>query len=183
MNQKKYSISEVAELLEYEPHVLRYYENEFDIEVPRNKGKRREYTITEIESFQYIKELKEQGFNNSQIKQILKSPTIEDDGDNNESGIENSLHSNNGNEIAMTMDYINQIFATNFSQVNENILNLKSEIEELKLIQQNDEKDVLLAENAKLKMRLKEKTYELVDIKEKFTRLENKKFIFKKFFK
>ncbi len=32
---KEYTISEVAELTGYPPHVLRYYEKEFELEVPR----------------------------------------------------------------------------------------------------------------------------------------------------
>lgn len=182
MNQKKYTISEAAKLLEYEPHVLRYYEGEFEIQVPRDKGKRREYTIKEIESFEYIKSLKEQGFNNNQIKQILKSPTIENDENNLENNVPNTI-TKDDREIALTLDYMNKNFVNYFQEINKSICSLKEEIEVLRKSHDNDENDVLLSENAKLKMRLKEKSYELVDIKDKFSRLEKKKFLFKRFFK
>ena len=47
---QKHTISEAATILDYEPHVLRFYEGEFDIHVPRDKSNRREYTIKEIET-------------------------------------------------------------------------------------------------------------------------------------
>ncbi|MFZ7131209.1 MAG: helix-turn-helix domain-containing protein [Eubacteriales bacterium] len=183
MKQKKYSISEVAELLSYETHVLRYYESEFDIKVPRNKGNRREYTIKEIEIFQYVKDLKEQGFNNSQIKQILKSPTIQENGNYQDLDRDNGVAKIEQNELAITLELINKTFINNFNEINQNIHNLKNDIQDIKHSHNNEEQDILLAENAKLKMRLKEKAYELVDIKERYTKLEKKKFIFKKFFK
>ncbi len=73
---KQYSISEVAEITSYPPHVLRYYEKEFELEIPRNESNHRYYTYKEIELFQYIKSLQEQGFSNKQIKLIMNSPEL-----------------------------------------------------------------------------------------------------------
>jgi len=71
---KQYGISEVAEITGYPPHVLRYYEKEFELDIPRNESNHRYYTYAEIELFQYIKYLQEKGFSNKQIKLIIKSP-------------------------------------------------------------------------------------------------------------
>ena len=72
----EYSISEVSEITGYAPHVLRYYEKEFEINVPRNNSNHRYYTYNEIELLQYIKTLQEKGFGNKQIKLIINSPEI-----------------------------------------------------------------------------------------------------------
>ena len=65
-----------------------------------------------------------------------------------------------------------------------NLKELKTEIENLKHEIKNKERDVLICENAKLKMKLKEKSYEVADLKEKLKReREANKSIFKKIFK
>ena len=73
---KEYAISEVAEITGYPPHVLRFYEKEFKLDIPRNDSNHRYYTYNEIELFQYIKSLQDKGFSNKQIKLILKSPEV-----------------------------------------------------------------------------------------------------------
>ena len=197
MSVKKYTISEAANILQYETHVLRFYESEFDIDVPRNKSNRREYTTKEIETFQYIKTLKDQEYNNNQIKRILKSPTVEEAAAQTQETEETSpIPYGQGNkstqtktndvairEISMDLAMLNDALFTNFNKINENIQKLYTTIDELKSDHFMEEKDVLVSENAKLKTRLKEKTYELVDIKEKFCKLEEKKFVFKKLFR
>ena len=72
----EYTISEVSEITGYAPHVLRYYEKEFDIDVPRTESNHRYYTNREIELIQYIKLLQEKGFSNKQIKLIISSPEL-----------------------------------------------------------------------------------------------------------
>jgi len=190
LSVKKYTISEVANILDYETHVLRFYENEFDIDVPRNKSNRREYTTKEIETFQYIKTLKDQEYNNNQIKRILKSPTVEETEETSPvpyGEANNSAQTNTNDlamrEISMDLESLNDVIFTNFNAINENIQKLCTTIDELKSDHFMEEKEVLVSENAKLKTRLKEKAYELVDIKEKYCRLEQKKFVFKKLFR
>ena len=73
---REYTISEVGEFTSYPPHVLRYYEKEFELEIPRNESNHRAYTYREIELFQHIKSLQDKGFSNKQIKLIIKSPEI-----------------------------------------------------------------------------------------------------------
>lgn len=52
---------------------------------------------------------------------------------------------------------------------------LKNEIILLRKELNSKERDVLICENAKLKMKLKEKTYENIGLNEKLTQLESKK--------
>ena len=72
----EYTISEVSEMTGYAPHVLRYYEKEFEIEIPRTDSNHRYYTTKEIELIQYIKMLQDKGFSNKQIKLIISSPEL-----------------------------------------------------------------------------------------------------------
>ena len=62
MKENKYTISEAARLLSVENHVLRYWEEELDLTIPRNEMGHRYYTRENIQEFQKIKELKEKGY-------------------------------------------------------------------------------------------------------------------------
>lgn len=68
---KRYMISDAAKLIEVESHVLRYWEEELDIHIPRNEMGHRYYTDYYIQAFRKIKELKEQGFLLKAIKIAL----------------------------------------------------------------------------------------------------------------
>ena len=68
---KRYMISDAAKLVDVESHVLRYWEEELDIHIPRNEMGHRYYTDYYIQSFRKIKELKEQGFLLKAIKIAL----------------------------------------------------------------------------------------------------------------
>ena len=68
---KRYMISDAAKLIDVESHVLRYWEEELDIHIPRNEMGHRYYTDYYIQSFRKIKELKEQGFLLKAIKIAL----------------------------------------------------------------------------------------------------------------
>lgn len=65
---KRYIISDAAKIVEVESHVLRYWEEELDITIPRNEMGHRYYTDYYIELFKKIKELKEGGFQLKAIK-------------------------------------------------------------------------------------------------------------------
>lgn len=53
-----YSIGEVSERVEQEPHVLRYWEQEFDVLNPKkNRAGRRVYTKEDIETVERIRHL------------------------------------------------------------------------------------------------------------------------------
>lgn len=68
---KRYMISDAARLVDVESHVLRYWEEELDIEIPRNEMGHRYYTDYYIQAFRRIKELKDQGFLLKAIKIAL----------------------------------------------------------------------------------------------------------------
>lgn len=71
MEEKRYIISEVAERTGIETHVLRYWEDELDLDIPRNKMGHRYYTEEQVELFKQIKELKDSGFQLKAVKAVL----------------------------------------------------------------------------------------------------------------
>ena len=73
--EKRYMISDAARLVDVEAHVLRYWEEELDIEIPRNEMGHRYYTDRLITLFKAIKELKEQGFLLKAIKMLMPELT------------------------------------------------------------------------------------------------------------
>lgn len=179
----EYTISEVAEITGYAPHVLRYYEKEFEIDVPRNESNHRYYTYKEIELIQYIKMLQEKGFNNKQIKLIISSPelVISQQNETSLSVVDNSISEVDtvtiAKEISKSLEEeffnrLHEVISTSNQDSIALIEELKAEISALRLEINSKERDVLICENAKLKMRLKEKTYENLELKEKIRKFE-----------
>lgn len=191
--EKKYSISEISEVTGYPNHVLRYYEKEFDLQIPRNSANHRYYTYKEIETFNYIKSLQEKGFTNKQIKLILNSPEVLVSDNEQETAVTTIISKDNPtNTINEITDYIKEIIVNELqpkllekeSKNIEAINKLKDEIKELKNEIRSKERDILICENAKLKMKFKEKSYEVAELKEKLKReRENNKSIFNRIFK
>ncbi len=186
-----YTISEVSELTGYAPHVLRYYEKEFDIEVPRTDSNHRYYTLKEIELIQYIKMLQDKGFSNKQIKIIITSPELIVSNPN-ETSLDVINSDIDASSIAMeiTKSLEEMFFArlndviTKSNQDSIGVINeLKDEIIALRQEINSKERDVLICENAKLKMRLKEKTFENIEMKDKIKKYEDSQIgFFKKIF-
>ncbi len=75
--EKRYIISDAAKLIDVESHVLRYWEEELEIEIPRNEMQHRYYTDYYIELFKKVKELKENGFQLKAIKMLLPDLMME----------------------------------------------------------------------------------------------------------
>ena len=71
MEKVRYMISDAANMVNVETHVLRYWEEELDLDIPRNEMGHRYYTRENIEEFQKIKELKEQGYQLKAIRMLL----------------------------------------------------------------------------------------------------------------
>ena len=67
MEKVRYMISDAAALAGVETHVLRYWEEELDLTIPRNEMGHRYYTRENIQEFQKIKELKEHLEKNGEI--------------------------------------------------------------------------------------------------------------------
>ena len=192
---EEYTISEVADITGYAPHVLRYYEKEFNIDIPRKESNHRYYTYKEIELINYIKSLKEKGFGNKQINLIINSPqevlSSQENGamvslDNNEHGLEPV-------DIAMEIssvleerffEKLSEYLSTENNNTSDLIEDLKEEIIALRNEINSKERDVLICENAKLKMKVKEKTYENIKLKEDLRKLKSEKTsIFKRLFR
>lgn len=70
-------ISDAAAMAGVETHVLRYWEEELDLTIPRNEMGHRYYTRENILEFQKIKELKEQGYQLKAIRMIIHSQDVE----------------------------------------------------------------------------------------------------------
>ena len=195
--EKQHTISEVSEITDYPPHVLRYYEKEFELDIPRNDSNHRYYTYKEIEMLQYIKSLQEKGFSNKQIKLIIKSPEILVNNQEEAVTTSDSLQKIDFNTLSQEISTnlgeviteeiavkIKNILDSNQENEEKLIMKLKDEIEKLRKELTSKERDVLICENAKLKMKVKEKSYEVAGLKEKVKRIEeSNKGFFKKIFK
>ena len=73
MAETRYIISDAARMINVEPHVLRYWEEELAIEIPRNELGHRYYTEKEIHLFENIRDLKEKGFQLKAIRLIIST--------------------------------------------------------------------------------------------------------------
>ncbi|MBU5254833.1 MULTISPECIES: MerR family transcriptional regulator [Tissierella] len=190
----EYTISEVSELTGYAPHVLRYYEKEFEIDIPRNNSNHRYFTYKEIELIQYIKTLQDKGFTNKQIKLIIQSPEImvNNHEETDIVAVEDNMFFDTyqlAKEISMTLE--EEFFDKLFNHINEGseknikvIEELRDEVAMLRNELNSKERDVLICENAKLKMKIKEKTFENIELNEKLKKIEEKEVgFFKKIFK
>ncbi len=72
MEKVRYMISDAANIVQVESHVLRYWEEELELMVPRNELGHRYYTQENIQEFLRIKELKERGYQLKAIRLILQ---------------------------------------------------------------------------------------------------------------
>ena len=80
MKETRYLISETAKLVQVEPHVLRYWEEELGLSIKRNEMGHRYYTDKDLEIFQKIKELKKEGLQLKTIKEKLHENRISGEG-------------------------------------------------------------------------------------------------------
>lgn len=71
MSETRYIISDAAKMIDVEPHVLRYWEEELGMEIPRNEMGHRYYTEREVKLFTMVRDLKEKGFQLKAIKMVL----------------------------------------------------------------------------------------------------------------
>jgi len=71
LDKQRYMISDAANIVNVEAHVLRYWEEELDLNIPRNEMGHRYYTKENLQQFLKIKELKEQGYQLKAIKLVV----------------------------------------------------------------------------------------------------------------
>ena len=90
-------ISDAANMMQVESHVLRYWEEELDLEVPRNEMGHRYYTEENIQQFRQIKKWKEEGYQLKAIKMMLHN----ENPDCEELLHENMANSQNGQASAV----------------------------------------------------------------------------------
>ncbi len=79
MGDRRYMISDASKKVNVEAHVLRYWEEELELTIPRNEMGHRYYTEEHIQLFKQVKELKENGYQLKAIKMILPKLTDMDD--------------------------------------------------------------------------------------------------------
>ena len=78
MEKVRYMISDAADMVHVESHVLRYWEEELELTIPRNEMGHRYYTRENIKEFQKIMDLKDQGYQLKAIRMILHNGTLEE---------------------------------------------------------------------------------------------------------
>lgn len=194
---KRYSIAELSKITGYDKHVLRFYETEFGFEIPRTESNRRYYTYREIEKFFYLKDLQSKGLTNKQIKLVFNSPEILISSNKEvalttaETAVSsidtNILQSNIVNELCQKInESIQYNLDTQLSSVKSEILSrfdkvLDTDNSETQQVYRK-EKDILICENARLRMKLKEKSYEVAELKEKIKRQDHQTPFWKKIF-
>jgi len=154
MKDDRYTLKEVCEKTNYKPSVIRYYEKEFKINIPRDSSGRRYFTDKELDQYLFIKKLQQKGYTNPQIKKAM------------EFGID-ALP-----EIAVSSTDSLVTQAQGFgvdviSYMDEKFNELTANISQLNQAVSGQERDQLISENMRLKMELKQKSYELAEAKEK----------------
>ena len=80
MSETHYLISDAAKKVDAPSHVLRYWEEELEMNIPRNEMGHRYYTDLHIRLFRQVKELKEKGYQLRAIKAAL-ARSLESDGE------------------------------------------------------------------------------------------------------
>ena len=170
---EKLSISQVSRIIGYKPHVIRFYEKEFDLQIPRNKSGHRFFTYREVETLKYIKQLQEKGLTNSQIKVILRTPEVAVDGNSDikEIAVTHTAPVKEEQSHRILHELIQKFsdeIKVGLSGINDNIRELADEI-------RARDKDILICENAKLKMDIKRKAYEVAELKEQLQKERNRK--------
>lgn len=80
MDELRYMISDASKKVNVEAHVLRYWEEELEMDIPRNEMGHRYYTEEHIQIFRQVKQLKDSGYQLKAIKMLLpKLKDINDD--------------------------------------------------------------------------------------------------------
>ena len=156
-------IGQATRILNCNKSYLRFYESEFNLSIPRSESNRRIYTSREMEKFRYIDRLKNDGYTNAQIKAVLNSERINKMSykDTDDILSDENTQSDNQNEGER-----------NLAEIYEIISKLRDEIIDIKSSGECMEKNELIKENELLKTKLKQKTYELVETRERLTNIK-----------
>lgn len=71
MGEVRYMISDASNILDVESHVLRYWEEELEINIPRNEMGHRYYTQFHVNLLRNVRDLKKQGYGLRAIKMMI----------------------------------------------------------------------------------------------------------------
>ncbi len=78
LQEKDYlSVKDVAEMLETEAYVLRFYEKELNLTIKRNSKGHRVYTMEDVELFKKVQDMREQGLQLKAIEGIVHASNEE----------------------------------------------------------------------------------------------------------
>ena len=69
--EPKYTVTQASEMTGVKSYVLRYWEDELDLQIQRNELGHRYYTGYDIQLFLNIKELKKRGLQLRAIKELI----------------------------------------------------------------------------------------------------------------
>lgn len=114
-----YSISEAAKLMNVEPHVLRYWEDELGLNITRNSMGHRIYTDDDLKTFKSIQHLKANHISLKDIKSQLPSAapsTITAVKPSGHTDIKNSGNMNNGDKMTQFKSILTTIIKDAMSE-------------------------------------------------------------------
>lgn len=144
MEKVRYMISDAAAAVEVETHVLRYWEDELGLEVPRNELGHRYYTRDNIQQFLRIKELKEQGYQLRAIRGMIHEQTrgesVEGNSDSASYQTTNTVYPQRTSEIRLEefKELMNGIVGKAIALNNEELsIQISKEVEERILKEMN----------------------------------------------
>ena len=101
MNEGRYIISDASKRLRIEPHVLRYWEDELELNISRNELGHRYYTEEDLVLLENVKDLKEQGFQLKAIKILMLNDKNNMDSNSEENHINTNIITNDFNDITI----------------------------------------------------------------------------------
>lgn len=169
MDNTTYTFKEICEKTGYKSSVIRYYEKEFKLNIERDTNGRRIFSKKDLDKLLFIRGLQQEGYTNGQIKRIINDnctiPSIE-------AAAALDIPSNPQPEIEII-----KLIEEKFTEINNNLSELNQNVT-------SRERDIILSENLKLKMEIKQKSYEVIELKEKlrYEKEKNSGFL-KRFFK
>lgn len=95
MSETRYIISDAAKRVAVEPHVLRYWEEELELKIPRNEMGHRYYREKDIEILKMVKTLKDKGY---QLRAIKMEVDAMMDGEKKDRPVERRFEVVEGNQ-------------------------------------------------------------------------------------
>lgn len=150
MSETRYIISDAAKMIDVEPHVLRYWEEELEMDIPRNEMGHRYYTDREVRLFTQVRDLKDKGFQLKAIKMILS--TVSED-----------LSSDNIISLEDVRKNYEDVMDEEAAQTQVDILNPEDKMKQFKYIMESIVMQALKKNNALLEDGISEKVIKEMD--------------------